>query len=94
MIATIRDFGLYPCPRCLVPKDEIFKIGTEDDRRTRGESRRVDSVERQGRVEEARTNLYENGYALSGEHVDGALKKGSLVPTKVRQPPPTLAQSL
>lgn len=84
MIATIRDFGLYPCPRCLVPKDEIFKIGRDDDRRTREELRRVDNAERQGRVEQARTNLYGSGYALSGDHVDGILKNGSLVPTKVR----------
>lgn len=83
MIATIRDFGLYPCPRCLIPKDEIFKIGRDDDRHAREELRRVDTVERQGRVEEARKNLYENGYALSGDRVDGALKDGSLVPTKV-----------
>jgi hypothetical protein len=93
MIATIRDYGLYPCPRCLIPKDEIFKIGREEDQRTREEQRRVDTVERQNRVNQARTDLYENGYALSGDHVDGALKKDSLVPTKVRywsmcSPPP------
>jgi hypothetical protein len=86
MIATIRDFGLYPCPRCLIPKEQIFKIGREDDRLTREESRRVDTIERQGRVEQARKNLYEHGYALSGDHVDGFLKDGSLVPTKVRHP--------
>ena len=84
MIATIRDFGLYPCTRCLIPKDQIFKIGTDDDRHARQESRRVDTIERQGRVEGARTDLYENGYALSGDHVDGALKDGLLVPTKVK----------
>ena len=47
MIATIRDFGLYPCPRCLIPKEEISKIGSEDDRRTRRELQRVDNIERQ-----------------------------------------------
>lgn len=88
MVATIRDYGLYPCPRCLVPKDQIFKIGREDDRCIREELRRVDDVERQGRVDEARTNLYENGYALSGDKVDGALKDGSLVPTLVNPPNP------
>lgn len=85
LIATIRDYGLFPCPRCLIPKDEIFKIGRDDDRRAREELRRADTVERQGRVERVRTDLYENGYAFSGDHVDGALKDGSLVPTKVRQ---------
>jgi len=84
MIATIRDYGLNPCPRCLIPKDEIFKIGRDDDRCARVELRRVDTIERQGRVKRVRTDLYENGYALSGEHVDGALKDGSMVPTKVR----------
>jgi hypothetical protein len=86
MITTIRDYGLYPCPRCLIPKDQIFKIGRDEDRCTREELRRVDTIEQQGRVEQARTELYENGYALSGDHVDGALKEGSLVPTKVRRP--------
>jgi len=90
MIATIRDNGLNPCPRCFTPKDEIFKIGRDDDRRARAELRRVDSVERQGRVERVRTDLYENGYALGGDHVDGALKDGSMVPTKVRWLQPAL----
>jgi hypothetical protein len=83
MVATIRDLGMYPCHRCLIPKGDIPKFGTEEDHRTREELRRVDSIERQGRVEGARKNLYENGYALSGDYVDGALKHGSLVPTKV-----------
>ena len=74
---------MYPCPRCLIPKAEIPKIGTEEDHRTREESRRTDSVERQGQIERARKNLYEDGYAVSGDHVNGMLKHGSLVPTKV-----------
>ena len=94
MIATIRDFGLYPCPRCLVQKEDIFKIGREDDRCTREELRRADTVEWQGRVEGARTALYENGYALTGDHVDGVLKEDSLVPTRVRWPRHTLAKFL
>ena len=89
MIATIRDFGLYPCPQCLIPKEEISKLGTEDDRCTREELRRVDTTERQGRIEQARKNLYESGYALSGDHVDGYLKEGSMVPTKVGDYNPT-----
>ena len=84
MIATIRDFGLYPCPRCLIPKEEIPKIGTEDDRHTRKELQRADTTERQDRVQQVRRNLYENGYALTGDYVDGYLKEGSMVPTKVR----------
>ena len=83
MIATIRDFGLYPCPRCLIQKEDISKIGTDDDRRAREELRRSDTVERRDRVEQARENLYVHGYALTGDYVDGFLKEGSMVPTKV-----------
>ena len=85
-IATIRNFGTFPCPRCLVPKDKIPEIGKEEDRRTRAELGRTDTVERQGLVDQARKNLYEHGYALSGDFVDGILKDSSLVPTRVRKP--------
>ena len=68
----------------MIPKDQIFKIGMDDDRHAHRELQHVDTIERQGRVEGARTDLYKNGYALSGDHVDGALKDGSLVPTKVK----------
>ena len=85
MIVTIRDYGLYPCSRCTIPKDHIFKIGTEEDHRDRNLLRRVDTIERQGRVDQARRELYENGYALSNKRVDGALKQDSLVPTRVRR---------
>ena len=84
-IATIRDFGMYPCPRCLVSKDKIPEIGKDEDRRTRVELGRTDTVERQGQVDQARKNLYEGGYALTGDYVDGILKGSSLVPTRVRQ---------
>ena len=83
MIATIRDFGLCPCPRCLIWKEDIPKLGTEDDRQTREKSRRSDTTERQTRVEQARENLYQGGYSLAGDYVDGILKEDSMVPTKV-----------
>jgi len=84
-IATIRNFGAYPCPRCLVPKDKIPEIGKDEDRRIRTELRRMDTAERQAMVDQARKNLYEHGYALSGDSVDGILKDSSLVPTRVRE---------
>jgi hypothetical protein len=74
---------LFPCIRCLIPKDDIFKIGTEEDKTIREEKRRTDGLVRQGRVNEARSNLYKKGYALTGDHVDKLLRHGSLVPTKV-----------
>ena len=59
-------------------------MGKDEDRHIRTESVPTDSLERQGRVDQARRNLYERGYALAGDYVDGMLKDSSLVPTRVR----------
>lgn len=83
LIATIKDLGAHPCPRCLVSTDQISAIGRDDDRKCRHESRRRDNAERQNNVDAARRILYEEGYAITGDHVDGLLKEYSRVPTKV-----------
>ena len=83
LIATIKDFGACPCPRCRVSINEIQAIGREDDRKRREETRRRDDIERRKKVDEARKSLYDEGYAINGDHVDGLLKSESLVPTKV-----------
>ena len=94
LIATIKDFGARPCPRCLVSIDQIYAIGREDDRKRREESRRQDNVERRGKVDNARKSLYDEGYAITGDHVNGLLKDESLVPTKVFSPVFALSTSL
>jgi hypothetical protein len=58
-------------------------MGREDDRKLREESRRVDNAERREGIDEARKNLYQGGYAITGKHVDGLLKGESQVPTRV-----------
>jgi len=64
--------------------DEIPNLGTVGDRTTRVEKQRVDSDGYQALVKSARKKLYDEGYAVDGEHVDGLLKGESLVPTEVR----------
>ena len=64
--------------------DEIPGLGTAEDRQLRLEKQRTDSVERQTLIRDARKKLYDEGYAVDGEHVDGLLKGESLVPTEVR----------
>jgi hypothetical protein len=83
MIVTIKDFGACPCPRCTISVEQIPAMGREDDRKRRKELRRRDDAERREKVDEARTNLYDKGYAISGDYVDGLLKGHSMVPTKV-----------
>ena len=83
LIATIKDFGSCPCPRCLVLTDQIYTLGREDDRKCREELRHQDNDERRKKVDDARKSLYDEGYAIAGDHVNGLLKDKSLVPTKV-----------
>ena len=63
--------------------DQIYAIGREDDRKRREESCRRDNAERRNKVDNARRILYDEGYAITGDHVDGLLKDESLIPTKV-----------
>ena len=67
----------------MVSIDQIHAIGREDDRKRREETRRQDDTERRRKVDDARKSLYDEGYAIAGDHVDGLLKDKSLVPTKV-----------
>ena len=83
LVATIKDFGTCPCPRCFVTIDQISTLGQDDDRRRREESLRLDDVNRRKSVHDARRSLYQEGYAISGDHVDGLLKEESRVPTEV-----------
>lgn len=64
--------------------DEIPELGTPEDKKTRVENLRTDSEEYRKLVRDARTKLYDEGYAVDGEKVDGLLKGESLVPTVVR----------
>ena len=83
LIATIKDFGTYPCPWCLVTIDQICALGRESDRKLREELCREDNNERRRRIDNAHKSLYDEGYAIAGDHVDGILKDESQIPTKV-----------
>ena len=63
--------------------DDIPNLGTAEDQQTRLEKQRVDSTEYWTLVKDAQKKLYDEGYAVDGEHVDGLLKDESLVPTEV-----------
>ena len=80
LLATIRDQGLCPCPRCLVPKQKLDQLGSFADTRIRvckackydGES-----------ICEARRLIYEHGLAINSAAVQRKLMATSSVPTLV-----------
>ena len=63
--------------------DNIPNLSTAEDWQTWLEKQQVDSTEYQTLVKDAWKKLYNEGYAVDGEHVDRLLKDESLVPTEV-----------
>ncbi|KZV87861.1 hypothetical protein EXIGLDRAFT_571190, partial [Exidia glandulosa HHB12029] len=78
IIATVKDLGRCPCPRCLITKDEIPKVGQQLDIRRRTTKARTDSARRQQRVDMARKVIEEHGIAVDSKTLDPFLGEESL----------------
>jgi hypothetical protein len=80
LLATIRDQGLCPCPRCLVPKTKLDQVGRITDRVYRIDKPRSYPT---NLVEKARECIYNQGMPIGGIAVQRLLKDTSTVPTSV-----------
>lgn len=80
LLATIRNNGDCPCPRCLVKKADIYKIGQVNDIKSRlTKARKYVS----DTVTSAIGFIYKQGFNVVSAAVDRVLSAQSLVPTKV-----------
>lgn len=75
----MRDKGLCPCPRCLISKEFIDKMGTKRDRQHRNKLRTF----LWWSVQRARYFIYELARPIGGANVNAMLKAVSAVPTIV-----------
>lgn len=75
--------GGCPCPRCLIPKDQIPGLGTELDIDWRTQQVQTDDAAHQLKVKEARNIIYNKGYVVNSSKIDELLKAESYVPTEV-----------
>ncbi|KAG9085750.1 hypothetical protein FS749_004132 [Ceratobasidium sp. UAMH 11750] len=82
LLATIRDKGHCPCPRCLVPMRLIHKMGTVSDMQKRTKSLRRDNLRRQKLIRQARSLIYDDNKAVGNTEVEALLQPQSLVPTE------------
>ncbi|TBU38655.1 hypothetical protein BD309DRAFT_1083909 [Dichomitus squalens] len=82
LIATIRDKGHCPCPRCEVTFDDIPQMGEDADRDIRNMQARTRSNSLQEKVLDARNLVYEEGFVVNSKRVEELLQNKSLVPTK------------
>ncbi|KZP19824.1 hypothetical protein FIBSPDRAFT_665092, partial [Athelia psychrophila] len=81
LIASIRDKGQCPCPRCSMPFSEVEKIGTPEDMQRRQQLLRVDDEAHRKVVESARALIFNKNHAVSSDDVESLLKDESLTPT-------------
>ena len=84
LLATIRDRGLCPCPRCLVPKSKLDQTGTKRDSKFRLQNDRTYLFDH---VLAARNAIYKSAAPIAGAAVNRLLKATSSVPTLVSHVP-------
>jgi len=84
LLATIRDKGLCPCPRCLIPKSKLDQTGTKHDSKFRLQNACTYLF---NWVQIARNAIYKSGAAVASALVNRLLKATSSVPTLVSQVP-------
>jgi hypothetical protein len=80
LLATIRDQGLCPCPRCLVPNTKLDQLGLIADMKTCIKQYRVYPTDS---VNKARNAIYNFGDSVNSSTVQRLLKPTSTVPTSV-----------
>lgn len=83
LIANVRNLGGCPCPRCLIPKERLQKVGTANDMVQRDVLSRHDTADRRAKIISARQLIYEGQYNVDTPQVEVLLKSESLVPTIV-----------
>lgn len=83
LLSSIRLLGKSPCPRCLIKKEEISKVGTPRDLERR-QDLRLDDKDRERRIKKARRLMFAKGVPVTSKHLEDLLGEKSLVPTHVR----------
>jgi hypothetical protein len=91
LLATIRDKGLSPCPRCLTPKSGMDQTGAKRDSQFREKNVRKYLL---NYVRAARDAIYKRASAICGVVIDRLLKPTSSVPTLVSSFCPLLCRPL
>ncbi|CAK5269508.1 unnamed protein product [Mycena citricolor] len=81
LLATIRNLGSCPCPRCLISKSKLDQLGTVHDEKARTQSERIDSEVRQTWISRARTWIYRQALKVKSKRVEGLLSGQSWCPT-------------
>ena len=83
LIASIRNLGTCPCPRCLIPLNRVHNLGMTRDMSQRRTLARVDDDNRRCKVIAARRAIYGKTFQINSAAVNAILQNESLVPNVV-----------
>ncbi|KAI0069589.1 hypothetical protein K474DRAFT_1610237 [Panus rudis PR-1116 ss-1] len=81
LLATLRNLGAHPCPRCTIPKEKIPELGMKRDDTRRVKQGRTHDHQYKYDIEHARKKIYEGGVGVKSKYVEDVLSKESYVPT-------------
>ncbi|KAI0318229.1 hypothetical protein OF83DRAFT_48304 [Amylostereum chailletii] len=82
LLVSIKMLGNRLCPRCLVEKYQVVRMGMKSDMRVRHDKPRADDHARQTSVRLARGMMFESGLAINSKRVQDWLAPNSIVPTR------------
>ncbi|KIK79863.1 hypothetical protein PAXRUDRAFT_16092 [Paxillus rubicundulus Ve08.2h10] len=82
LLACIKFLGRCPCPRCLVDKDKIDRLGDKHNRWQRTYKSRADDRQRKNWIEIIREKIFVFGHSVVSAAVEKLLGTKSLVPTR------------
>jgi hypothetical protein len=83
VLATIRNLGRLPCPRCLVPLSKVHRLGTLADMQQRRDNHRRWDHEHEYNLNKARDHIYQRNMQVNSGAVEALLSQESFVPTVV-----------
>ncbi len=83
LMACLKYLANCPCPRCLILKSRVPRLGTKADARDRQKLARIDSEQIHNKINRARQRLFVDGKSINSVFVNQELQPTSLVPTRV-----------
>jgi hypothetical protein len=79
ILACIKYLGNYPCPRCLISKADISKLGTKRDRKVRNSKECMDNENQQSKIQLVQDWIYKGGSGIVSAAVERILGPKSLI---------------
>ena len=83
LMSCLKYLAQCPCPRCLILKSKIPRLGMKADASDRQRLARIDSEQIHYKINLARQRLFVGGKGIKSVFVNRPLQPTSLVPTRV-----------